>query len=86
MAGNRPVNGVSASKQENGTILKIADLVDDDPTKRSRVQLRFDHRPESDRDYVDIMLPWMAKEGFDRYGANMHLQLDTVPARNRSNW
>ena len=33
--GTDPLTGFQLIKQENGTILKIADLVDDDPTKRS---------------------------------------------------
>ena len=65
MAGTDPLTGFQLIKQENGTILKIADLVDDDPTKRSRVQAAL-RSPvmESDRDYVDIIIALgMAKEG-----------------------
>jgi hypothetical protein len=51
----------------DGRILKVADLVDDDPIKRSKVQAGlWSSEMESDRDYVDIIIALgMAKEGFD---------------------
>lgn len=50
-----------------GTIIKVADLVDDDPAKRDRVSSAL-KRPEArtDRDHVDVIIALgMAKEGFD---------------------
>ena len=40
---------------------------------------------ESDRDYVDIIiaLEWL-RRALTGYGANMHLQLDTAPALQKS--
>ncbi|HIF59715.1 MAG TPA: DEAD/DEAH box helicase, partial [Rhodospirillales bacterium] len=51
----------------DGRTLKVADLVDDDPIKRSKVQAGLrSAEMESDRDYVDIIIALgMAKEGFD---------------------
>ena len=54
-------------RESDGEIIKVADLVDDDPNKRARVQASL-RSPvmESDRDYVDIIIALgMAKEGFD---------------------
>ena len=54
-------------RESDGEIIKVADLVDDDPNKRARVQAGL-RSPvmESDRDYVDIIIALgMAKEGFD---------------------
>jgi len=54
-------------RESDGKIIKVADLVDDDPNKRARVQAGL-RSPvmESDRDYVDIIIALgMAKEGFD---------------------
>jgi len=50
-----------------GKVLKIADLVDDDPTKRERVSAALkDPKEKNNRDYVDIIIALgMAKEGFD---------------------
>lgn len=51
----------------DGKILRIADLVDDEPAKRDKVSAAL-KRPEEkdDRDYVDIIIALgMAKEGFD---------------------
>src|SRR5581483_11515119 len=51
----------------NGHILKVADLVDDDPTKRDRVSTALkDPAQKNNKDYVDIIIALgMAKEGFD---------------------
>jgi hypothetical protein len=52
---------------ENGKIIKIADLVDDDSTKRDKVSASL-NLPEAknNRDHVDIIIALgMAKEGFD---------------------
>ena len=54
-------------RESDGEIIKVADLVDDDPNKRARVQAGL-RSPvmENDRDYVDIIIALgMAKEGFD---------------------
>ena len=62
-----PETGFLLIKLSDGEILKVADLVDDDPLKRAKVQTAL-RSPlmESDRDYVDIIIALgMAKEGFD---------------------
>jgi superfamily II DNA or RNA helicase len=50
-----------------GRVLKVADLVDDDPAKRDRVSATLkDTAQKNNRDYVDIIIALgMAKEGFD---------------------
>ena len=65
--GTDPDTGFQLIKLADGKILKVADLVDDDPSKRVKVQTAL-RSPvmESDRDYVDIIIALgMAKEGFD---------------------
>ncbi|MFZ3374371.1 MAG: hypothetical protein WA183_02340 [Chthoniobacterales bacterium] len=54
-------------KTADGRVLKIADLVDDDPTKRERVIAALrDSTQKDNRDHVDIIIALgMAKEGFD---------------------
>jgi len=59
--------GFHLVKTKVGNILKIADLVDDDATKRNRVSAAL-KMPEAkkNRDHVDIIIALgMAKEGFD---------------------
>lgn len=59
--------GFHLVKTGTGRVLKIADLVDDDPTKRNKVSSAL-KSPEikKNRDYVDIIIALgMAKEGFD---------------------
>lgn len=59
--------GFHLVKSLGGRILKIADLVDDDPSKRNKVSAAL-RAPEAkkDKDYVDIIIALgMAKEGFD---------------------
>jgi hypothetical protein len=65
--GIDPQTGFQLVKTTNGTILKIADLVDDDPTKRDQVAAALkDPAHKHDRDHVDIIIALgMAKEGFD---------------------
>jgi superfamily II DNA or RNA helicase len=48
-------------------VLKIADLVEDDPAKRDRASAALkDAARKNKRDYVDIIIALgMAKEGFD---------------------
>src|SRR6056297_858236 len=54
-------------KTPEGRILKIADLVDDEPVKRDKVSTALkDPVHKEDRDHVDMIIALgMAKEGFD---------------------
>ncbi len=65
--GADPATGFQLVKTADGTILKIADLVDDDPTKRDKVTSALkDPTQKHNRDHVDIIIALgMAKEGFD---------------------
>ncbi|WP_374312858.1 DEAD/DEAH box helicase [Dongia sp.] len=65
--GTDPNTGFQLVKSPSGRILKIADLVDDDPSKRERVSMALkDPGQKSNRDHVDIIVALgMAKEGFD---------------------
>ncbi|MEO0554265.1 MAG: DEAD/DEAH box helicase [Bacteroidota bacterium] len=59
--------GFHLIKTSEGKTLKVADLVDDDPTKRNKVSAAL-KRPEAktNRDHVDVIIALgMAKEGFD---------------------
>ena len=66
-----PVTGFFRIEQKDGPgkgrILKVADLVDDDPVRRSKVlQSLKDPAQRNNRDHVDIIIALgMAKEGFD---------------------
>jgi len=65
--GIDPSTGFHLIKTSEGKVIKVADLVDDDSSKRSKVQAAL-RLPEvkSDRDHVDIIIALgMAKEGFD---------------------
>ncbi len=65
--GIDPDTGFHLVKTADDKILKIADLVEDDPTKRNKVSASLS-RPDTnkDRDYVDIIIALgMAQEGFD---------------------
>ena len=65
--GADPATGFQLVTTPGGRVLRIADLVDDDPAKRDRVAaaLRNSARKEN-RDHVDIIVALgMAKEGFD---------------------
>ncbi|MDT6995081.1 DEAD/DEAH box helicase [Burkholderia cenocepacia] len=59
--------GFQLVKRPDGRVLRIADLVDDDATKRDRVSAALkDPVQKSNRDHVDIIIALgMAKEGFD---------------------
>ena len=59
--------GFQLVKRPDGRVLRIADLVDDDTTKRDRVSAALkDPAQKNNRDYVDIIIALgMAKEGFD---------------------
>ena len=65
--GEDPVTGFQLVKRPDGSKLCIADLVNDDPTKRDRVSAALkDPAQRNNRDYVDIIIALgMAKEGFD---------------------
>ena len=65
--GTDPATGFQLVKTADGRILRIADLVDDDPTKRDRVSAALkDPTQKNNRDHVDIIIALgMAKEGFD---------------------
>ena len=65
--GTDPATGFQLVQTAEGTVLKIADLVDDDPSKRDKVTATLkDPRQKNKRDRVDIIIALgMAKEGFD---------------------
>ena len=65
--GTDPETGFQLVKRSNGKILKIADLVDDDPSKRDRIIASLkDQDQNQNKDHVDIIIALgMAKEGFD---------------------
>jgi superfamily II DNA or RNA helicase len=65
--GTDPQTGFQLIKTADGKILKIADLVDDDPSKRDKVATALkDPAHKNNRDHVDIIIALgMAKEGFD---------------------
>lgn len=65
--GIDPQTGFQLVKGSDGKILKIADLVDDDPAKREKVSAALkDPKEKNNRDHVDVIIALgMAKEGFD---------------------
>ena len=65
--GADPATGFQMVRTPKGQVLRIADLVDDDPGKRERVAAALrDPDRMNDRDHVDIIVALgMAKEGFD---------------------
>jgi superfamily II DNA or RNA helicase len=65
--GSDPVTGFQLVETSSGRVLRIADLVDDDPNKRDRVSSALkDPAQKDNRDHVDIIIALgMAKEGFD---------------------
>ena len=65
--GTDPKTGFQLVKTPEGRLLRIADLVDDDPAKRDRVSAALkDPAQKNNRDHVDIIIALgMAKEGFD---------------------
>ena len=65
--GTDPETGFQLVKTPEGKILRIADLVDDDTSKRDRVSASLkDPAQKDNRDHVDIIIALgMAKEGFD---------------------
>ena len=65
--GTDPQTGFQLVKTKEGKVLKIADLVDDDASKRDKVSAALkDSSQKNNRDHVDIIIALgMAKEGFD---------------------
>ncbi|WP_454888094.1 pseudomurein-binding repeat-containing protein [Sphingomonas oryzagri] len=65
--GTDAATGFQLVTTPDGRTLKIADLVDNDPTKRDRVSASLkDPSQKNNRDHVDIIIALgMAKEGFD---------------------
>ncbi len=65
--GSDSTTGFQLVKTAGGRVLRIADLVDDDPAKRDRVSGALkDPAQKNNRDHVDIIIALgMAKEGFD---------------------
>ncbi len=65
--GVDPQTGFQLVKTAEGKILKIADLVDDEPAKREKVAAALkDPTQKNNRDHVDLIIALgMAKEGFD---------------------
>ena len=65
--GTDEATGFQHVKLTDGRVLRIADLVDDDPSKRDRVSAALkDPAQKNNRDHVDIIIALgMAKEGFD---------------------
>jgi superfamily II DNA or RNA helicase len=65
--GADPATGFQLVRTPSGRVLRIADLVDDDPAKRERVAAALkDPAQKTNRDHVDIIIALgMAKEGFD---------------------
>jgi len=65
--GTDAATGFQLVKRPDGRVLRIADLVDDDSSKRDRVSAALkDPAQKNNRDHVDIIIALgMAKEGFD---------------------
>lgn len=65
--GIDPATGFQLVKTTQGRVLRIADLVNDEPGKRDKVSASLkDAAHKDDRDHVDIIIALgMAKEGFD---------------------
>ena len=65
--GSDAATGFQLVKARAGRVLRIADLVEDDPAKRERVSAALkDSAQKDNRDFVDIIIALgMAKEGFD---------------------
>ena len=65
--GTDPATGFQLVKTPAGRVLRIADLVDDDPTRRDKVSAALkDPARKNNRNHVDMIIALgMAKEGFD---------------------
>ena len=65
--GSDPATGFQLVREPGGRLIRVADLVDDEPTKRNKVMASLkDPAEKNNRDHVDIIIALgMAKEGFD---------------------
>lgn len=65
--GTDAATGFQLVRRADGRVLRVADLVDDDATKRARVLAALkDPAQKNNREHVDIIIALgMAKEGFD---------------------
>lgn len=65
--GEDAKTGFHLVRLEDGRLIKVADLVDDEPARRDKVVSALkDPKHKNDRDHVDIIIALgMAKEGFD---------------------
>jgi len=65
--GTDPITGFHLIETPEGQIIKVADLVEDDPRKRDCVSAALkDPTQKNNRDHVDLIIALgMAKEGFD---------------------
>lgn len=65
--GTDAATGFQLVRTPGGRVLRIADLVNDDPARRDRVSVALkDPAQKNNRDHVDIIIALgMAKEGFD---------------------
>lgn len=65
--GTDPASGFQLVREPGGRLIRVADLVDDEPTKRNKVMASLkDPAQKQNRDHVDIVIALgMAKEGFD---------------------
>jgi hypothetical protein len=65
--GADPETGFQLIRTPNGRLLRLADLVDDEPGRRNKVMAALkDQAQKNNRDHVDIIVALgMAKEGFD---------------------
>ncbi|MCV3765149.1 DEAD/DEAH box helicase [Rhizobium sp. TRM95796] len=65
--GEDPATGFHRVRLADGRLIKVADLVDDEPSRRDKVVSALkDPAHRNDRDHVDIIIALgMAKEGFD---------------------
>lgn len=65
--GTDAATGFQLVRSKEGRLLRVADLVDDDPIKRDKVVAALkDPAQQANREYLDIIIALgMAKEGFD---------------------
>ena len=65
--GADPVTGFQLVMIPSGRTIRVADLVDDDPSRRDRVSTALkDSSQKNNREHIDIIIALgMAKEGFD---------------------
>jgi superfamily II DNA or RNA helicase len=65
--GTDPATGFQMIETPDGRVLRVADLVDDDPSRRLKVvESLKDPTQKNNRDHVDVIIALgMAKEGFD---------------------